>query len=142
MSYAFLGATVAADPQVKTIQTQINTVLSANGYNAISVDGKWGPATCGALTATVNLDGGATMANALNLIGTLDTVCTASMTAPTKKGSTSKSVVVSSSTKPASASASVLPTSSGTFLGLPMNTVLIVAALAAAAYFVTSKKGK
>lgn len=123
MSYAFVpayGDTTVADPQVKALQAQINTVLSKNGYNPITTDGKWGPATCGALTATVNMDSGATMAQALNLVGTLDTVCTADQTAPTKKGSSSSVSVSSKTVTPVAPPAP-------TFLGLPMKTVALIA---------------
>jgi hypothetical protein len=60
-----LGATTLSSVQVQSIQQQINAVLSANGYNPISVDGKLGPATCGAAMylqqqnlATIYIDNG------------------------------------------------------------------------------------
>lgn len=135
MSYAYLGFGDVSADQTKTIQTQVNTVLSKNGYNPIAVDGKWGPATCGALTATVNMDGGDAMAQALTVIGTLDTVCTGNQKAPTKKGSTPK--VSSVSVKPATSSSS---SSSGSFLGLPMQTVAIIALGAVGVVTVMGKK--
>lgn len=35
--------------QVKSLQTMLNAALVAAGYNALSVDGKLGPGTCGAI---------------------------------------------------------------------------------------------
>jgi hypothetical protein len=60
-----MGATTLSSAQVQSIQQQINAVLSANGYNSIAVDGKLGPATCGAAMylqqqnlATIYIDNG------------------------------------------------------------------------------------
>lgn len=67
---------------VKQIQTQLNQVLTAKGYKTITVDGRLGPATCGA--AFYLRDDSPIYTN--YQLG--DGYCNGAMTNPTKVGST------------------------------------------------------
>jgi hypothetical protein len=68
---------------IKAIQASLNTQLAAQGFKPIAVDGKIGPATCGAATYISSLNGGTNpLASYLNA-----STCM-TMTYPTRVGTT------------------------------------------------------
>lgn len=127
-SSGFAWKNTTANPAVKTMQIDINKVLTKNGYASIGTDGKLGPGTCGG-ARVADRHGG----NFVSKYG-LASICQ-SYTEPQKL-----------MTAPSSSSSATLeplePASSNTFGGMSTkNIVLIGLAAAAAAYlFATQPK--
>lgn len=127
-SSGFTWKNTTANPAVKTMQIDINKVLTKNGYASIGTDGKLGPGTCGG-ARVADRHGG----NFVSKYG-LASICQ-SYTEPQKL-----------MTAPSSSSTATLepvaPASSSLISGVSNQNLLLIglAAAAAAYYFATQSK--